>query len=173
MDIEQAPYQVRLGWGRCGVTRVAADADVIVWVDLLGDVVPTTWPPGADVVASDLHTAAAAAAWVVERQHQLARRLTVAVVAAGDPERDGAYAVEDHLAAGAFVGALGELGIDATSPDAAVAEAAHRALRSAVGHLVSASTAGRAAGADPADYRITATTPRTDVRIIQTRGRPG
>jgi 2-phosphosulfolactate phosphatase len=208
---EQSAYQVRLGWGAAGLARMAADADVVVWVDVIADDVLAghdhagrndaggndaehddagddgrddagvdpgwAWPPEADVVGSDLHSAGAAAAWVAARQEQLARRLTVAVIAAGHPDHDGGYAVEDHLGAGAFIAALGELGIDATSPDAAVADAAYRAVRPAIGHLVSASTAGRAAGVEPAAYRVrgtatataTATAATAAVRIIQAR----
>src|SRR3954447_10041213 len=154
------------------MARVGEDADVIVWVDVLGPPVNAAWPPHADVVAADLHTASAAAAWVAARQEQLARRLTIAVVAAGHAELDGGYAVEDHLGAGAFIAALGERGIDATSPDAAVADAAYRALRAAIGHLVSASAAGRAAGGGPAAYRVTGGPTTAEVRIIQERPTP-
>src|SRR4051794_40593983 len=153
------------------MARVGEDADVVVWVDVLGPPVNAAWPPHADVVAADLQTAPAAAAWVAARQQQLGCRLTIAVVAAGHPDLDGGYAVEDHLGAGAFIAALGDRGIDATSPDAAVADAAYRGLRPAIGHLVSASTAGRAAPVGPAASRVTSgATP--EVRIIQERPTP-
>jgi len=60
------------------------------------------------------------------------------------------------LAAGAVVDALADLGIDDTSPEAAVACAAYTGLRRAVVHLTTASVSGRealAAGADPAAVR--------------------
>ena len=64
------------------------------------------------------------------------------------------YAVEDHLGAGAVIARLGELGLDATSPEAAVAEAAFRGLEGAVGHLVSASVTGRSLGVVPSSFRV-------------------
>ncbi len=52
------------------------------------------------------------------------------------------FAVEDQLGAGAIIDALGARGIDHTSPDAAVASEAFRALRRAMTHLVTASGSG-------------------------------
>ena len=52
------------------------------------------------------------------------------------------FAVEDQLGAGAIIDALGALGIDHTSPDAAVASESFRALRRAVKHLLTASGSG-------------------------------
>ena len=53
------------------------------------------------------------------------------------------FAVEDLLGAGAVVDALADLGIDHSSPDAAVAGEGFRALRGAARHLVTASGSGR------------------------------
>ena len=49
------------------------------------------------------------------------------------------FAIEDQLAAGAIVDALVGLGIDHTSPEAAVACAAFEGLRHATTHLIGAS----------------------------------
>ncbi|OUE31759.1 hypothetical protein BFL35_03730 [Clavibacter michiganensis] len=77
----------------------------------------------------------------------------MAVVAAGAVESDGSWraCAEDQLAAGAVVDALAALGIDGTSPEAAVACAAYQQLEPAVGHLLTASVSARrldAAGYD-------------------------
>ena len=53
------------------------------------------------------------------------------------------FAVEDQLGAGAIVDALGALGIDHTSPEAAAACEAFRGLRGAVRHLLTASGSGQ------------------------------
>ena len=58
------------------------------------------------------------------------------------------FAVDDLLGAGAVVAALGDLGIDHASPDAAVAGEGFRALGGAVRHLLTASGNGRALAAD-------------------------
>jgi phosphosulfolactate phosphohydrolase-like enzyme len=80
----------------------------------------------------------------------------VSIIAAGEPRGGGAtrFAVEDLLGAGAIIDALGALGIDYTSPEAAAACAAFAGLRGAVAHLLTASATGRAAvaaGVRPAD----------------------
>ncbi len=53
------------------------------------------------------------------------------------------FAVEDQLGAGAVIDALGSLGIDHTSPEAAAACEAFRGLRGAVRHLLTASGSGQ------------------------------
>ena len=75
---------------------------------------------------------------------------------AGDVRPDGStrFAVEDHLVAGAVIASLGTLGIDATSPEAAVADAAYRGLEGAVGHLVTASVGGRSVPLGPGRFRV-------------------
>ncbi|OUE18118.1 2-phosphosulfolactate phosphatase [Clavibacter michiganensis] len=159
----QARYQVRLDGGVAGARRIAAGADVIVWVDALPSVPPptaarrdevlATMPARPAVVSAGLADAAAVADWILALQTALGRRAYVAVVAAGTLEADGSWraCAEDQLAAGAVVDALAALGIDATSPEAAVACAAYQQLRPAVGHLVTASVSARrldAAGHD-------------------------
>jgi hypothetical protein len=159
----QARYQVRLEGGVAGARRIAAGADVIVWVDALPSVPPptaarreevlATLPARPAVVSAGLRDAPAVAAWILALQEALGRRAYVAVVAAGAVEADGSWraCAEDQLAAGAVVDALAALGIDATSPEAAVACAAYQQLQPAVGHLLTASVSARrldAAGHD-------------------------
>jgi hypothetical protein len=157
MTIEQAAYQVRFDWGRTGVGAVGTDADVVVWVDAIPTVPPTDLPVASQaVIDADVRTSAAAARWLRALQEHLARRITIAVVAAGEQRPDGSTrcAVEDHLAAGSVISHLGALGIDASSPEAATAEAAYRQLERALGHLVSAGVTGRAAAVRPAAFRV-------------------
>jgi hypothetical protein len=151
----QARYQVRLDGGVAGARRIATGADVIVWVDALPSVPPptaarrdevlATLPARPAVVSAGLADAPAVAGWILALQEALGRRAYVAVVAAGAVEADGSWrpAAEDQLAAGAVVDALAALGIDATSPEAAVACAAYQGLRPAVSHLVTASVSAR------------------------------
>ncbi|MDE0545289.1 2-phosphosulfolactate phosphatase [Microbacterium sp. C7(2022)] len=104
---------------------------------------------------------------VMRVQTERGTRTSVAVIAAGERdglddalvERDGLeaaagafahgqsgavrFAVEDFLGAGAVIAALGDLGIDHCSPEAVAAAEAHRALRGATRHLLSASGTGR------------------------------
>ena len=123
MTIEQATYQVRFDWGLAGLEAIGADADVVVWVDAIAPVPPPDLPPATRgaVIDVDVRTSAAAARWLLALQERLARRITIAVVAAGERRADGSTrcAVEDHLAAGSVISHLGALGIDATSPEAA------------------------------------------------------
>lgn len=156
----QAKYQVRFDWAAAGAAAVAAEADVVVWVDALVEepveaaigLVPGT---GA-VVAAGLTDAPAVAGWILDEQVRLGRRAMVALVAAGGatPEGGTRFAVEDLLAAGAVVDALAGVGIDYCSPEAAAACAAFTGLRGAVAHLLTASVSGQervAAGADSAE----------------------
>lgn len=183
----QAKYQVRFDQGVDGVRRIAEGVQVVVWVDqtatdaaagsgaesaLVPQAVLDAAPVDAAVLAANLRDADAAAGWVLAEQERLGRRAYLAVVAAG--RADGGFAADDVLAAGAVIDALIELGIDDTSPEAAVASAAYAGLRRAVAHLATASAGGReaiAAGAEPADLRREAARDgRAPVRVL--RGRP-
>ncbi|GIT79845.1 hypothetical protein LLS1_15140 [Leifsonia sp. LS1] len=159
----QAKYQVRFDWAAEGARSVAADADVVVWVDALGDgtIVPSV-PAIADlpgtgaVIAAGLTNPAAVAAWALAEQVRLGRRALISIIAAGGSTPAGAtrFAVEDLLAAGAVVDALASLGIDYSSPEAAAACAAFTGLRGAVAHLLTASVSGQelvATGIAPAE----------------------
>jgi 2-phosphosulfolactate phosphatase len=102
---------------------------------------------GAVVLLGALRNATAVAAAVLAEQERRAVRTSIAIIAAGElTGRDAAttvrFAVEDQLGAGAIIDALGVLGVDHTSPEAAVACEAFRALRGATKHLLTASGSG-------------------------------
>ncbi|WP_245570365.1 2-phosphosulfolactate phosphatase [Microbacterium luticocti] len=169
--LDQSFYQVRLDWGRDGLARLAP-ADIIVVVDVLRfstmatdaadsarslrldatssvDGVPVAAAAaasGALVVAGGLRNASAVARFVVDEQHRRGGRVSVTVVPCGEVTRGGGavrFAIEDQLGAGAVVDALALLGIDHSSPEAAVACEAFRGLRGAVRHLLTASGSGQ------------------------------
>lgn len=100
---------------------------------------------GALVLLGGLRNASAVAAAVLAEQERRGARTSITVIAAGELSPGAGtlrFAVEDQLGAGAIVEALGALGIDHTSPDAAVAAESFRALRRAVKHLLTASGSG-------------------------------
>ena len=109
---------------------------------------------GVVVFAGALRNRTAVAERILALQEERGQRTIVAIVAAGERSdstgRSGAeggagldepirFAIEDQLAAGAIVDALVGLGIDHTSPEAAVACAAFEGLRHAATHLIGAS----------------------------------
>lgn len=103
---------------------------------------------GAVVLLGCLRNAAAVARAVLGIQQDRGARTAVAVIAAGElagrePGASLRFAVEDQLGAGAVVAALGDLGIDHTSPEAAAACEAFRGLRGAVRHLLTAAGSGQ------------------------------
>ena len=103
---------------------------------------------GAVVFAGCLRNASAVAAAALAVQQRRAQRTSIAVIAAGErtpPQPDGPvrFAVEDLLGAGAVIDALGALGIDHTSPEAAAACESFRGLRQALRHLLTASGSGQ------------------------------
>ncbi|KJL39373.1 2-phosphosulfolactate phosphatase [Microbacterium terrae] len=103
---------------------------------------------GATVLLGGLRNASAVAEAVMAVQRMRGARTSIAVIAAGElSSRDGdgrlRFAVEDQFGAGAVIDALGRLGIDHTSPEAAAAGESFRALRGAVRHLLTASGSGR------------------------------
>ncbi|WP_374976962.1 2-phosphosulfolactate phosphatase [Microbacterium trichothecenolyticum] len=103
---------------------------------------------GAVVLLGCLRNAAALARAALDIQHERAARTSIAVIAAGElagrePGSPLRFAVEDQLGAGAIVDALGDLGVDHTSPEAAAACEAFRGLRGAVRHLLTASGSGQ------------------------------
>lgn len=170
---DQSAYQVRLEWGVEGLARLApADVTVVVDVlrfsstviqavergetvtlDASARAVSLNGAAVADVapglvLIGGLRNAAAVARAILAEQQRRAARTSIAVIACGErTSRDeGAslrFAVEDLLGAGAVVDALAELGIDHSSPDAAVAGEAFRSLRGAAKHLLTASGSGR------------------------------
>jgi hypothetical protein len=138
---DQQRYQVRFDWGARGAAAIADDADVLVWVDGL-DARPAAREalPGAPaVVETGLAGAAATAQWILDLQEARQQRTMVALVAAGAPRgAELRFAAEDLLAAGAVADALESRGIDAMSPEAAVADAAYRTLGRAAASLLAA-----------------------------------
>ena len=151
-EFDQSQYQVRFDWGLEGAEAIGGDADVLVLVDVLGDspnLAEALDATARIVVAGSLRNCAAVASWALERQSDKGDRFTVAVVAVGEVRANGAmrFALEDLLGAGAIIDALAAVGIDYCSPEAAAAAAAFSGLRNATGHLIGASTSGRAATA--------------------------
>ncbi|MDF2918995.1 MULTISPECIES: 2-phosphosulfolactate phosphatase [Microbacterium] len=165
----QANYQVRLDWGLPGLGRLAP-ADVVILVQTLGlsadalaaieagDILPVEGLPtaalvraaardAADVLVGGIRNARAVADRVLEIQTARAARTSIALIAVGYPDGPDAetlrFAVDDLLGSGAVIAALGDLGIDHASPDAALAGEGYRALRGAARHLLSASGTGR------------------------------
>jgi 2-phosphosulfolactate phosphatase len=100
------------------------------------------------VLLGSLRNAAAVARTVMAIQHERGDRTSIAVIAcgervSGEPDALLRFAVEDLLGAGAVIDALADLGIDHSSPDAAVAGEGFRSLRGAARHLLTASGSGR------------------------------
>lgn len=118
---------------------------------------------GVEVFAASLRNRAAVADRILALQEQRGERVVVAVIAAGEPAGgDGTsrFTIEDQLTAGAVVDALVALGLDHTSPEAAVACAAYEGLRNAAIHLIGASGSG---------LELTAAGRRADVRLASER----
>jgi 2-phosphosulfolactate phosphatase len=146
----QERYQVRFDVGLDGARRIGASAHLLVWCDAIAaEPVPVdALPHRLEVIDARLGAAGAIAQRLLALQAERGERTMVAVVAAGAPlQSPEGFPVEDVLLAGAVVDALGAVGIDATSPEAAAAAAAFQGLRGAVGHMLTASTAGRALAA--------------------------
>ena len=141
----QSWYQVRFDWGAAGRDAIGVDAEAVVWVDQLdGGSDPSA---GSGERAHTLEQADEIADWALAEQERLGGRFRIAVVAAGVERADGTlrFAVEDLLAAGAIIEALGARGIDHQSPEAAAAAAAYRGLTNATRHLIGASVSAREA----------------------------
>ena len=170
--MEQTRYQVRFDWATAGAHAIGTDADVIVWVDAIreggSDVNLTELPLGPSVISADLSTAHAAAQWVIDLQVKLAKRILIAIVAAGSSRNDQLrVTTEDLLAAGAVIDQLAALGLDATSPEAAAAEAAYRGLARATSHLLTAVTTTATTNPQPEQLKVNAALTAADVRVIR------
>ncbi|MBN7793456.1 2-phosphosulfolactate phosphatase [Microbacterium esteraromaticum] len=169
--LTQSSYQVRFEWGADGLARLAP-ADVVIVVDVLrfsstmADAVAQApialeralaWSAnGAQVAGAaarvapvvllgGIRNASATARAVMTLQERRGDRTSVSVVAAGERDADGRlrFAVEDQLGAGAVIAALSDLGIDHSSPEAAVSAESFRALRRGLRHLLIGSASGR------------------------------
>jgi len=156
---EQQRYQVRFDVGLDGARRIGASAHLLVWCDgLATEPVPVdALPPHAEVIDARCGAASAIAQRLLELQAVRGERTFVAVVAAEAPvEAPEGIPVEDLLLAGAVIDALGAVGIDATSPEAAAAAAAFQGLRGAVAHMLTASVGGRMLAASDGPEAVTA-----------------
>lgn len=184
----QSTYQVRFDWGTPGIDAVGTDAHIIVLVDGLGVASNAVLAAedGAEAVAVDAALAArlasidavvlagslrnrsAVAKRVLEIQEERQGRTMVSIIAGGGTWADGSarFTVEDHLAAGAIIDALVELGIDHTSPEAAVACAAFGGLKNASTHLVSASGSARALAASGDRDRVKSAAKRDATDLV-------
>lgn len=175
--MEQQRYQVRFEWGIPGARAVGADADIIVWVDAIeelgslsadSDALLASLPTSRVLLTTGLPTAAAVAQWIVDYQVQCGDRISIAIIAAGsDREGTARFAVEDLLGAGAVIDALAALGLDATSPEAAAAEAAYRGLARATSHLLTASTTAATVSPDASTLRVNKNATASDVLVIR------
>lgn len=149
----QATYQVRLGWGSRALSALAMSGIVVV-VDAIPSGSASGTQSGAQAsIAADaaalshgpavftgsLRNATATAKAAFDEQVARGGRTAINLVLVGD---EGAFAVEDYLAAGAIADGLTSLGLDHSSPDVAVAAEGFRALKRALKHLLSASAAG-------------------------------
>jgi 2-phosphosulfolactate phosphatase len=149
----QRSYQVRFDWGAAGATAITEGANLVVWVDQVAaadgaaEPMPVLGgtPGGVELMPATLEEAADVAAFALRRQTELGGRCVVAVIAAGAVRADGSlrFAVEDLLAAGAIIEAIGSAGIDHQSPEAAAAASAYSGLKNATRHLISASASSR------------------------------
>ncbi|QMU97337.1 phosphosulfolactate phosphohydrolase [Microbacterium esteraromaticum] len=101
--------------------------------------------PRSTVLVGGIRNAAAVARAVMTLQERQGARASVSIVAAGELASTGElrFAVEDQLGAGAIVAALCDLGIDHSSPEAAAAAEAFRALRPGLRHMLIGSGSGR------------------------------
>jgi 2-phosphosulfolactate phosphatase len=99
---------------------------------------------GVPVIAATLRNRTAVAQWIFDYQQRIGKRAMVAVVAAGETRTDETvrFSVEDMLTAGAVIDALGRLGIDACSPEAAAACASYTGLARGISHMFTASVSG-------------------------------
>lgn len=141
----QSTYQIRLAWGADGLARLAP-AGIVIVVDVLGSpeqlaaaAIEQQYHP--TVFVGTLRNASATARAVYDEHIERGGRTAINLVLAGD---DGAFAVEDYLAAGAIADGLSARGLDHSAPDIAVATEGFRPLTRALKHLVSASAAGLA-----------------------------
>ena len=129
---------------------------------------------GAIVLAASMRNRTAVADRILAMQEHRGERVIVAVVAAGEPAGAPAgaagggirFAIEDQLVAGAVIDALNGIGIDHTSPEAAVACASFEGLRHAATHLMSASGSAVALAAAGRRDEVRPATERDVTRVV-------
>ena len=161
-------YQVLCTWGLSGIARLRITADVYIWVDPLSsspeNVLDTdVFADSGRVVLSTLADAFAVADWVADLQMELQQRLCVLVVCASEDT----YSIADQLAAGAVIERLAQRGLDAMSPEAAVANAAFVQLRGATSHLISASEVGMKSSLSGLTLSVDESIKSDQVRILR------
>ncbi|MDQ0576406.1 2-phosphosulfolactate phosphatase [Agromyces albus] len=137
---------------------------------------------GAIVLAAAMRNRTAVAERILAMQEHRGERVIVAVVAAGEltsepPDAltgtDGGgirFAIEDQLVAGAVIDALVGIGIDHTSPEAAVACAAFEGLQHAASHLMSASGSAVVLAAAGRRDEVRPATERDVTRVVPELG---
>lgn len=169
----QERYQVRVDIGLDGARRIGESAHLLVWCDgVVGEECPVdALPPRLEIIDATLGSVGEIARRLLALQAERGERTMVAVVAAGAPlEAPEGVAVEDLLLAGAVVEALGAVGIDATSPEAAAAAAAYAGLRGAVAHMLAASVGGRTLASAAGPAAVAAARERlesTELRVLR------
>ena len=134
MPTTQEQYQIRLALAAPGALR----ADLVVWADAFG----TSQPPCAVAHTVSLRNRARIARQIFAEQTLRNARTSVLVLVA--PSSDSTQLPAANLAvAGALIEALSDLGLDHTSPEAALALAAWVGIRPARKHLLGATSAAR------------------------------
>jgi hypothetical protein len=137
--MESSHYQVECVWGIEGLERYPFEIDVLVWVDVLEENsellshIPSAQQDYVALIAG-LHDSYAVADWIMNFQLEKQQRMHILMACAGAKD----HSIADQLAAGAIIERLAEHGIDAMSPQAAVANAAFIGLKNATNHLISA-----------------------------------
>lgn len=161
-------YQVMCTWGLSGVIRANFSPDIYIWVDALGSSqlsgeIASSLPGTATVLTTTFAEAFAVADWVTQHQLNRQQRLSVLVVCADEKT----HSIADQLAAGAVIDRLAHNGLDAMSPEAAVANAAYTQLRRATTHLITASEAAKAVAELPTNLSVNESLTTESVRVLR------
>jgi phosphosulfolactate phosphohydrolase-like enzyme len=161
-------YQVMCTWGLSGAIRANFSPDIYIWVDALGNSelsseIATSLPGTSTVLTTTLAEAFAVADWVTQHQLERQQRLSVLVVCADEKT----HSIADQLAAGAVIDRLANNGLDAMSPEAAVANAAYTQLKRATTHLIKASEAAKTVAELPTHLSVDETLPTDSVRVLR------
>lgn len=166
--MNKSQYQVNCVWGISGALRIGTIPDVVIWIDVIDSVAEkdinlTNFSVNSRILQAGLRDAFAVADWVADFQLLEQRRVEVLLVCAGEKEHN----IEDQLAAGAIIERLAQRGLDALSPEAAVANAAYSGLSAVMTHLIKASESGRVQTIADNELRLDHTLTPHDVRVIR------
>ena len=161
-------YQVMCTWGLSGAQRISVKPDVVIWVNALTKSAPLplqldSLPGDSKVLAGSYFDAYAVADWVANYQLEQQRRLVVLIICS-DAET---HNVADELAAGAIIERLAQQGLDAMSPEAAVANAAFSQLRIAAAHLIAASQQAQGLTLGDDELKLNEILTTADVRVLR------